>query len=601
VQKIRASNRRLARYAAPNAKWVLVAHPHNGLGARSAPKDSAHQPRGSEALSRGGAPWLVWISALVFAATVTGDAQSGWNDDTHGRDAVPDYERVFAQGVVKRLDIRVTSGDWQRLVDDMTELAGPFGARGRGAGGGFNIVVDQASIAACTGLVEGSACAAGTPPQAGRCTLLPMGAALACVPQFGGGNPPGGGNNPPAGGNQGNIGRDDVEFWPRNPVYIPATIVFDDIAFRNVGLRLKGNSSLSNSWSSGIEKLPFRLNFDALEDQHPEIRDQTFFGFPNLNLTNNSQDQSFLRAKVVGDLFRDAGMPSARTAFVRVFLDRGEGSKYLGLYTLVEIPDRPMLDTQFGSASGNLYKPNGTGARWTVFLKESFPKKTNERDEDWTDVEDAIAVLNESRSNAAVWRQRLEARFSVSTFLRWLALNTIVANTDAYGTFSPHNYWVYGSPRHRDRLFWIPWDHDLSMNAAGPGGGNFGGGGPGGGGPMGPGGGPSPADGGLDLFQNNVNASWPLIRYVLDDPVYRAAYRKDIEDLLNTVFESSTLAARLQTEYARIAPYVIGPEGEQPGRTFLDSPEQFTQQVANLIAFVPARAAAVRQALAASR
>ena len=46
--------------------------------------------------------------------------------------------------------------------------------------------------------------------------------------------------------------------------------------------------------------------------------------------------------------------------------------------------------------------------------RESFPKKTNQRDEDWTDVQDAIAVLNESRANAPVWRTRLEARFAVS-------------------------------------------------------------------------------------------------------------------------------------------------------------------------------------------
>ncbi len=184
----------------------------------------------------------------------------------------------------------------------------------------------------------------------------------------GGGNPPGGGA-PPGGGNQpgGNVGRDDVEFLPRTPIYIPATLTFDGISFSNIGLRLKGNSSLLNSWRSGAEKLPFRLNADGLEDQIPEVRDQTFFGFPNLNLTNNSQDASFLRAKVVGDLFREAGVPAARTAFVRVFFDRGAGSQYLGLYTLVEIPDEPMLEIQFGSENGNLYKPNGTGARWTVF------------------------------------------------------------------------------------------------------------------------------------------------------------------------------------------------------------------------------------------
>ena len=38
-------------------------------------------------------------------------------------------------------------------------------------------------------------------------------------------------------------------------------------------------------------------------------------------------------------------------------------------------------------------------------------------------------------SSAAAWRARLEARFAVNGFLRWLALNTIVGNFDAYGGF----------------------------------------------------------------------------------------------------------------------------------------------------------------------
>jgi spore coat protein CotH len=489
----------------------------------------------------------------------------------------------------------------------MTEMAGPSGSdSGIGRGGGFNAAPDPQAIAACAGSVEGSFCSFGTPPQSGRCTLLPMGAGLSCTALPGGGNPGGGlppggnppGGNPPVGGQPGgnpggnptgNIGRDDVEFLPRTPLYIPATLTFDNISFSNIGLRLKGNSSLLTSWRSGVEKLPFRLNADGLEDEIAEARDQTFFGFPNLNLTNNSQDASFLRAKVVGDLFREAGVASARTAFVRVFLDRGEGVRYLGLYTLVEVPDQPMLEAQFGSEDGNLYKPNGTGARWTQFLAESFPKKTNQRDEDWTDVQDAIAVLNEPRTSAAAWRSRLEARFAVSSFLRWLALNTIIGNTDTYGGFSPHNYWVYGSPRHRDRLFFIPWDHDLAMNSGLGGGLGGGAGGPGGGG------------GAVDVFQDSVNAQWPLIRYLLDDPVYRAAYRTQVEALLNTVFEPTRVNARLLAESARIAPYVIGADGEQAGRTFLASPDEFTQAVTNLLAYIPTRVAAVRRSLETAR
>jgi spore coat protein H len=534
---------------------------------------------------------------LVGLASVKAGVPAQRDEDTHGREATPDYARVFAQDVVKRLDIRVTSTDWARLVADMTDMAGAYGAMSGGPGrGGFNVMPDPMAVAACDGHLEGESCSFGTPPQGGRCTILPMAAGLSCTPLAGGGFPGGGfpgGGGPPAGGNPiggnpgGNIGRDDVEFLPRTPIYIPATVTFDGVSFSNIGLRLKGNSSLLNSWQSGAEKLPFRLNADGLEDQIPEARDQTFFGFPNLNLTNNSQDASFLRAKVVGDLFREAGVPAARTAFVRVFFDRGDGSRYLGLYTLIEIPDGPMLNGQFGSNNGNLYKPNGTGARWTVFDQESFPKKTNQRDEDWTDVQDAIAVLNESRANPTVWRTRLEARFAVSSFLRWLALNTVIGNTDTYGGLSAHNYWLYGSPRHRDRIFFIPWDHDLALNASL--GGGFGGGGA-----------PNTAAG-LDLFHERENAGWPLIRYLIDDPVYSAAYRCYVEEMLNTVFQPSALTARLQAESARIAPYVVGPEGEAPERSFLQSPAEFTQAVTNLIAYVQSRAASVQQALGAAR
>ena len=135
-------------------------------------------------------------------------------------------------------------------------------------------------------------------------------------------------------------------------------------------------------------------------------------------------------------------------------------------------------------------------------------------------------------------------------FLRWLALNTIVANTDAYGGLSAHNYYLYGSPRHRDRLFWIPWDHDLAMSSGGLGGGAAGGLGGG------------ATAGNVDLFHAGINASWPLIRFFMDDPVYRATYRAHVENLLETVFEPSRLSARLQSEHARIAPFIIGASGE---------------------------------------
>jgi spore coat protein H len=531
------------------------------------------------------------LVALVSLSIGARSAATVDDDDVRGRDATPDYSRVFVQDAVSRLDLRISASDWDALMKDMEAIAGPFGQGGPQDGGpgrdagGFN----PEAVAACNGRVAGDVCSFGNPPQGGRCILIANGP-LACQGMI------------VDGGNQPDRDIDPGELLPRNPMYVPVQITFDGQSFSDGGFRLKGNASLVSSWRQGKEKLPFRLNLDALEARFPAIRDQTFFGFPNLTFNNGAQDNSYLRNKIVTDLFREAGVPAAQTAFVRVFLDRGAGSAYLGLYTMIEIPDRPMLDHFFGSDDGNLYKPSGTGARWTVFGPEFFPKRTNEEDEDWTDIAGAIAALNASRSDLARWRSGLEARLNVDGFLRWLALNTIVGNGDAYGGLA-HNYYLYGSPRHRDRLFWIPWDNDLSLRSAGGGPGG-GGGGPGGG--VNPGGGPGPggSDGSIDLFHDRVATDWPLIRFLMDDPVYRTAYRRHVEDLLATVFVPSRVNASIKSEHARIAPYVIGSEGENRQSGFVASPQQFDDSVygaSGLLATVESRAAAVRRALESAR
>ncbi|HEY6509021.1 MAG TPA: CotH kinase family protein, partial [Vicinamibacterales bacterium] len=214
---------------------------------------------------------------------------------------------------------------------------------------------------------------------------------------------------------------------------------------------------------------------------------------------------------------------------------------------------------------------------WTIFDQEDFSKRTNQEDEDWTDIQDAIVALNASRSDRASWRRRLEARFDVPVFLRWLALNTIIGNVDVYGGVSAHNYYLYGSPRHRDRLFWIPWDHDLAMPAFGLG-----------------------ANAPIDLFHANLAPNWPLIRLLMEDPVYRAAYRTNLETLLARVFEPGRLNAIIRSEHARIFPFVIGPTGEPFGRNLAGSAAQFDAAVngpAGLAAYVSRRATAVQQAL----
>jgi len=67
------------------------------------------------------------------------------------------------------------------------------------------------------------------------------------------------------------------------------------------------------------------------------------------------------------------------------------------------------------------------------------------------------------------------------------------------------------------------------------------------------------------------------------------------------VFDAGRVTARLRSEQALIAPYVIGAEGEQSGRTFLSTPAEFGTAVTALINFVESRSAAVKQQLGTVR
>jgi spore coat protein H len=194
-------------------------------------------------------------------------------------------------------------------------------------------------------------------------------------------------------------------------------------------------------------------------------------------------------------------------------------------------------------------------------------------------VRTAIAALHGSRADASSWRAGLEAVFNADGFLEWLALNTLLGNPDTYGGLAPHNYYLYADPRQRDRLQWIPWDLDRAFSGALAGG-------------------PAPA---LDLLHERVAGDWPLIRLLLDDQVYRVRYRALVEGLLGSVFDAGSVTARLRQEHALIAPHVVGPDGEQPGRTFLASPEDFDRALTQLADYLAARIPAARTALAAGR
>ncbi len=326
----------------------------------------------------------------------------GWSEETHGKKADPNYEVVFEDSAVPRMDISISPEDWQTMMDDTSEDYGPFGGGGCGA-----------------------------------------------IPNI---NPFGSDG-------------DRWDVWAEgNPVYVPCDIKFQGKTWHHVGIRFKGDSSLAMTWQMGSYKLPFRLNFDKFEDEYPEIKNQRFYGFDSLALSSGFMDSSLSREKLACDIFLAAGVPVGHAAFYQVFIDYGQEKKYFGLYVLQEIPAKPLLKSKFIDDDGNLYKPEGSGAAFEVWNQDAFDKETNEKEADFSDVKNLYNILHSDRSDKALFKTRLESVFDVDGFLHYLAVNQVITNWDSYGR-TPHNYFIYHDPGD-DLIHWIPFDFNLSLGSS---------------------------------------------------------------------------------------------------------------------------------------
>jgi len=98
----------------------------------------------------------------------------------------------------------------------------------------------------------------------------------------------------------------------------------------------------------------------------------------------------------------------------------------------------------------------------------------------------------------------------------------------------------------------------------------------------------------ITLSLSGVTNSWPLIRYVADDPVYFAAYKQYVSDFATNIFTTEKMNALFTYNHELIAPYVSGPdETEEGDYTYLTSQTSFTNSPAELNQHVATRLTAV--------
>ncbi|MFK8043590.1 CotH kinase family protein [Congregibacter sp.] len=373
-------------------------------------------------------------------------------------------------------------------------------------------------------------------------------------------------------GEFGSGGRSGLIENENDPIFVPGEVFYEGTQWYRVGLRFKGNSTLQGAWQQGILKLSFKMDFDEFEDDYPQIDNQRFYGFKKFSLKNNYEDSSLMREKVASDVFRKAGLPASHTGFYSLYIDHGTGPEYFGLYTLVEEVDGEVLDTQFSNDDGNLYKPEGAGASFAAgsFDEEYFEKKTNEDEEDWSDIQSLFTALHDTTvsSDPTSWRTNLESVFNVDGFLKYLAVNGAIQNWDTYGRMT-HNYYLYNDPD-TSKLTWIPWDFNEALQQGKQG-------------------------GALALdFSNMADNNWPLIELLYADPIYKARYDSYLWEVIGDAFELAGTQMLYDTYANLIEPYATT---EQSGFSFFNGASDFYSAVTQLKAHASARDTTVRQYL----
>ena len=295
--------------------------------------------------------------------------------------------------------------------------------------------------------------------------------------------------------------------------------------FEDVGVRFKGNSTFNHPGN----KKAFKIDFNEY------ISGQNYDGLKKLNFSNGFKDPSLMREKIFFDMCQDAGVPAPRANFANVYFN---GTLW-GFYTVVEQIDDQFLDWRILDDDGNLFKagdnfgggPGGGGdAADLVYYgadqatyADKYELKTNETENDWSDLIEFIDFIN--NSSATAFENELGNHIELQEYLRSVALDNLFSNLDSY-TGSARNYYIYHNLT-TNKWEWIKWDGNESF-------GSYGGGG-------GPGGGVNMITLPLDYHDNDR----PLLENVFASPTLYGQYEEEICYLKNNFFNAASMNPRI--------------------------------------------------------
>ncbi len=426
------------------------------------------------------------------------------------------------------------------------------------------------------------------------------------------------------------ISEDNWEYLLANAVdkeYVPCDVVIDGTAFESVGLRAKGNSSLSEVVSMGSMRYSFKLEFDHYKDG------ESCWGLDKLSLNNIIQDNTYMKDFLSYTLMNDMGAFAPLCSYIYITVN-GED---FGLYLAVEGIEDSFLDRTFDTDTGSLYKPetsDGVLKNGNALLPKEDPSETisdlaevttapfdevlpehtivglqeesNDLsnssaddvalkylgdeiiryphifDEAVTDVdeEDKLRLIDAIRKMNA--EEDLDQVLNTDEILRYFVVHNFVCNFDSYTGPMLHNYYLYED---KGQLAMIAWDYNLAFGGFSIGE------------LMQPGKLRGETENTAELYINypmdtpvdgTMLEDRPLLYVLLSNDAYLEQYHELFDEFLSNYFENGSVSSLIESTKEMIEPYV-----EQDPTSFC-TVDEFSLGADSLITFCELRAQSLR-------
>ncbi len=282
-----------------------------------------------------------------------------------------------------------------------------------------------------------------------------------------------------------NIIMDDTEWQEMldnamSEVYYKCDVVVNGTTFYSVGIRPKGNTSLSSIANDpDNNRYSFKLEFDQFVDG------QTCFGLDKLILNNNYADSTNMKEAIIYDMFKFLGADASLYKYAKISVN----DSYFGVYLALEAVEDSFMLRNYGAEYGKLYKPDSMNMGGRDKEKDGDRAKgggpggmfggsgTNLNYTD--DNLDSYTSIWESSVNGSAEADRrrvvtalknvsektnAEKYLDTDNLLKYMAVHNFAVNEDSLSGGMAHNYYLYEA---NGKLNIIPWDYNLAWGGMG--------------------------------------------------------------------------------------------------------------------------------------